>query len=43
LKLRRRVFGKLVRRGRHLVQGWMMLTSGRLNPRPLYLHLKAMS
>jgi hypothetical protein len=42
-KLRRRVFGVLVRRGRHLVQDWMMLTSGRLNPRPLYLHLKIMS
>ena len=29
-KLRRRVFGKLVRRRRHLVQGWMVLASGRL-------------
>jgi hypothetical protein len=43
LKLRRRVSGELVRWGRHLVQGWMMLTSRRLNPRPLYLHLKIMS
>jgi hypothetical protein len=42
-KLRRRVFGELVRQGRHLVQGWMVLTSGRLNPRPLYLHLMVMS
>lgn len=39
-KLRRRVFGELVRRGRHLVQGWMMR---QLNPRLLYLHLNVMS
>jgi hypothetical protein len=42
-KLRRRVFGELVRQGRHLGQDWMMLTSGRLSPRPLYLHLKVVS
>ena len=44
-KLRRRVFGELelIRRRRHLVQGWMMLTSGRLNTRPLYPHLMVMS
>jgi hypothetical protein len=41
--LRRRVFGKLVGRGRHLVQGWMMLTSGRLmESSPLYLHSEVM-
>lgn len=34
-KLRRRVFGEFVMRGRHFVQGWKMLTSRRFENRPL--------
>lgn len=34
-KLRRRIFGEFVRRGRHSVQGWKMLTSRRFKARPL--------